>query len=118
MIGKPAGAIEYGAIKWFDPTKGYGFIRSDAEDDVFLHISVVRRCGMMLLQNFMRVGFVRVQRGANGWMASEISCARGDEALRKRLVSRSAELREDGFASDADLMASAAAVLGAIQAAP
>jgi CspA family cold shock protein len=36
-----------GTIKWFNPTKGYGFItRDDAQKDVFLHTSEVEKAGI------------------------------------------------------------------------
>jgi CspA family cold shock protein len=30
-----------GTVKWFDPNKGYGFIRPDHDSDVFVHISAL-----------------------------------------------------------------------------
>ena len=36
-----------GKVKWFNPTKGFGFIeREDKEKDVFVHMSAVRDAGM------------------------------------------------------------------------
>ena len=39
-----------GTVKWFNPTKGYGFIKPMAGDkDVFVHISAVERAGLSTL---------------------------------------------------------------------
>ena len=39
-----------GTVKWFNPTKGYGFIKPAAGDkDVFVHISAVERAGLSTL---------------------------------------------------------------------
>ena len=39
-----------GTVKWFNPTKGYGFIKPNAGDkDVFVHISAVERAGLTTL---------------------------------------------------------------------
>jgi CspA family cold shock protein len=38
-----------GKVKWFNPTKGFGFIeREDKEKDVFVHVSAVRDAGQAL----------------------------------------------------------------------
>src|SRR6476659_2084619 len=43
-------AMQKGTVKWFNPTKGYGFIKPMAGDkDVFVHISAVERAGLSTL---------------------------------------------------------------------
>ena len=37
-----------GTCKWFNATKGYGFIAVEGENDVFVHISEVQKCGITL----------------------------------------------------------------------
>ena len=40
-----------GTVKWFNPTKGYGFIQPQAGGkDVFVHISAVERAGLTTLR--------------------------------------------------------------------
>ena len=47
-----------GKIKWFNPTKGYGFIENDAGGkDVFLHISALEEAGIDTLQEGEAVTF-------------------------------------------------------------
>ena len=47
-----------GVVKWFNPTKGYGFIQpDDGSKDVFVHISEVTRSGMATLQEGDKVRF-------------------------------------------------------------
>jgi len=42
--------MQKGTVKWFNPTKGYGFIKPSVGDkDVFVHISAVERAGLSTL---------------------------------------------------------------------
>ena len=42
--------MQKGTVKWFNPTKGYGFIHpSSGDKDVFVHISAVERAGLSTL---------------------------------------------------------------------
>ena len=61
--GQPAGDPGEGVVKWFNATKGFGFITPDAGGkDVFLHASVVRRAGLMEVQPGQRVRYTAVER--------------------------------------------------------
>lgn len=47
-----------GTVKWFNPTKGYGFIQpDDGGSDVFVHISAVERAGLSSLAEGQKVSF-------------------------------------------------------------
>jgi len=47
-----------GLVKWFNETKGYGFIQpEDGGDDAFVHISAVERSGMRTLRENQRVSY-------------------------------------------------------------
>jgi CspA family cold shock protein len=47
-----------GTVKWFNATKGYGFIQPDAGGgDVFVHVSAVERAGLRDLQEGQKVSF-------------------------------------------------------------
>ena len=55
-----------GTVKWFNTTKGYGFIQpEDGGKDVFVHISAVERSGLSTLVEGQRVSY-ELQTGRDG----------------------------------------------------
>ena len=47
-----------GTVKWFNPTKGFGFIQPESGDkDVFVHISAVEKAGMASLSEGQRISY-------------------------------------------------------------
>jgi CspA family cold shock protein len=60
-----------GTVKWFNPTKGFGFIEpEDGGKDAFVHISAVERAGLSTLNEGQKVSF-EVQPGRDGKSAAE-----------------------------------------------
>ncbi len=59
-----------GTVKWFNTTKGYGFIEPDeGGKDVFVHISAVQRSGLEGLSENQKVSF-EMQESRDGRMAA------------------------------------------------
>ena len=63
--------MENGKVKWFNRTKGFGFIERDSGEDVFVHFSAILMDGYRALEEGQRVEFV-VTQGEKGPQASEV----------------------------------------------
>jgi cold shock protein len=51
-------AVASGTVKWFNPSKGFGFIQpQDGGKDVFVHISAVERAGLSTLNEGQQVDY-------------------------------------------------------------
>lgn len=61
-----------GTVKWFNPTKGFGFIQpDDGSQDVFVHISAVERAGMRELAEGQKLNYEMVKDNKSGKLAAE-----------------------------------------------
>ncbi len=60
-----------GTVKWFNPSKGYGFIARDGGEDIFVHHTAIQAEGYRTLEEGQRVEF-EVESGAKGLKASNV----------------------------------------------
>ena len=61
-----------GTVKWFNATKGFGFIQPDAGGpDVFVHISAVERAGMRDLKDGQKISYEIVADKRTGKSSAE-----------------------------------------------
>ena len=60
-----------GTVKWFNSTKGFGFIQPDNGDaDVFVHISAVERAGMRAIVEGQKLGYELERDNKSGKMSA------------------------------------------------
>ncbi|WP_416198172.1 MAG: Cold shock protein, CspA family [Sporanaerobacter sp.] len=61
-----------GTVKWFNATKGYGFISTEDGEDVFVHYSAITQDGFKTLEEGQQVEFEIVQ-GEKGPQATNVT---------------------------------------------
>jgi CspA family cold shock protein len=60
-----------GTVKWFNATKGFGFIEREGGADVFVHFSAIQSSGYKSLEEGQRVEFT-VEQGPKGLQATQV----------------------------------------------
>ena len=61
-----------GTVKWFDGSKGYGFIEREEGDDVFVHYTAILSNGFRTLEEGQQVEF-SIEQGPKGLQAAEVT---------------------------------------------
>ncbi|MEN4042859.1 MAG: cold-shock protein [Anaerolineaceae bacterium] len=61
-----------GTVKWFNGSKGYGFIAQDGGPDVFVHFSAIQADGYRNLEEGQRVEF-SIENGPKGLQAARVT---------------------------------------------
>jgi CspA family cold shock protein len=65
---------EQGTVKWFNASKGYGFIQRQSGEDVFVHFSAIQMDGYKSLNEGQTVEF-EVKQGPKGYQAENVTAA-------------------------------------------
>ena len=61
-----------GTVKWFNESKGYGFLSQDEGEDIFVHYTSIQGTGFRTLKEGQEVEFT-VERGPKGLQASNVT---------------------------------------------
>ena len=61
-----------GTVKWFNGSKGYGFIEREEGEDVFVHFSAITGEGFRNLEEGQQVEFT-IEQGAKGLQAADVT---------------------------------------------
>ena len=64
--------METGIVKWFNSSKGYGFITRESGDDVFVHYKAIEGDGFKTLNEGEKVEF-EVEQGEKGLQATNVN---------------------------------------------
>lgn len=67
---------EKGTVKWFNESKGYGFIQRDEGEDIFVHYTGISGVGWRTLAEGQRVEFM-VEEGEKGLQAKDVQIMDG-----------------------------------------
>ncbi len=60
-----------GTVKWFNATKGYGFLSQENGEDVFVHFSAIQTEGYRTLEEGQKVEFT-IEKGPKGLQAAKV----------------------------------------------
>jgi len=66
--------MKTGTVKWFNSEKGYGFIKMEDGNDIFVHFSAINSSGVKSLEEGQKVTF-NVQEGNRGLQAVDVNLA-------------------------------------------
>ncbi len=69
---------EVGTVKWFNNDKGYGFIKRESGEDVFVHHSAIQQAGYRTINEGEKVEF-DVKQGPKGLQAENVRRVDGEQ---------------------------------------
>jgi cold shock protein len=74
VIRRETESMTVGHVKWFNSEKGFGFIRQESGEDVFVHYSAINEDGFKTLEEGQKVQF-EITKGPKGLQASNVTKA-------------------------------------------